>query len=311
MMKKILITTGNGMFGRALIGVLQSKDVQLRIMVRDRSKLHSLSPNTEIVTGDMDVPESLDPIMEGIDAIFLSSPMDNRIAEREMAVITEAKKHGVGHIVKIGGAVRHEDDMLARMHGKVIDFIGSSGIPFTLISPNSVMETSFLANPQSIKYMHAIYGISGHGKIGLVALKDIAEATAHVLTTPGHEGRNYEITGPTALDLYEAAEIFTQVLQTRIRYIDLDESRFTNMLKKYDKSLTTERLETEVLCHLRAWKNGKADLVTQTFTELTGHRPTSMEEFISENRIPFTKNMLPAFMAWMFRQMLAAKKILH
>lgn len=302
-MKKILITTGNGMFGRALMGAMKSTDVQLRVMVRDRSKLRALSSNMEVVTGDMDVPETLDPIMEGIDAIFLSSPMGNRIADREMAVIRKAKKYGVDHIVKIGGAVRHEDDMLAKMHGKVIDFIGSSGIPFTLISPNSVMETSFLTNTQSIKYMHAIYGISGHGKIGLVALKDIAEATAHVLITPGHEGQNYEITGPGAIDLYEVAEIFTQVLQTRIHYIDLDESRFTSMLKKYDKSLTTERLETEVLCHLRAWKNGKADLVTRTFKELTGRPPTSLEEFISENRIPFTKNMLPSFMAWVFRQM--------
>jgi NAD(P)H dehydrogenase (quinone) len=300
-MTRILITTGNGMFGGALIRALYAKDVRMRIMVRNAGKFVLQGPNAEVVTGDMDQPETLDPLMEGVDKIFLTSPMDDRIEKREIAVIKAAKKHGVRQVVKIGGAVRHEDDQLARMHGKVIDFLRDSGIPLTLISPNSLMETSFLAYAPSIRYMHAFYGMSGQGRVGLVALKDVAEVAAHVLTTSGHDGRNYEITGPEAIDMYEVAKRFTDVLGTRIRYVDLEEDKLIRMMMKYEKSLTPEKLDIEVLCHLRAWREGRADLVTTTFEELTGRKPAPLAEFITENLDTFKKGMVPSFLAWFLR----------
>jgi uncharacterized protein YbjT (DUF2867 family) len=300
-MKRILITTGNGMFGGAVIKALQSGEVRVRIMVRDPEKLRPAPPGMEVLTGDMDRPETLDPLMEGVDAVFLTAPMDERLADREISVITAAKKHGVKQIVKIGGAVRHEEDALATMHGKAIGFLQSSGIPLTLISPNSLMETSFLDHAASIRYMHAFYGMSGRGRVGLVALKDVAEVTARVLTGTGHEGKNYELTGPESIDLFTVAERFSQVLGTRIRYIDLEEKKLVSMMMKYDKSLTPEKLEIEVLCHLRAWKNGKADLVTGTVEQLTGRKPAAVEEFIGDHFETFRKGMVPSFIASVMR----------
>ncbi len=300
-MKRILVTTGNGMFGRALINLLNTKDVLLRIMVRDRNKVTFSAPRAEIVTGDMDRPETLDPLMEGVDSIFLTSPMDSSLALREKAVISAAKKHGVGQIVKIAGAVRHEGDNLDLLHGEVLEALRASGIPLTLVSPNSLMETSFLAYAPSVRYMHALYGMSGHGKIGLVALKDIAEISAHVLITPGHDGQNYELTGPESIDLFEVAERFSKVLGKRIRYIDLSEEKFMKMMMKFDKSLTPERIDLEVLCHLRAWREGRADLITRTFEDLTGKKPTAVDEFIQDNFDLFHKGMVPAFMAAIMR----------
>ena len=300
-MKRILITTGNGMFGRAVINSLQSRKVRVRIMVRDPEKLKISSPDMEVVRGDMDKPGTLDPIMREVDGVFLTAPMDERLADREIAVVKAAKKHGVSQIVKIGGAVRHEEDALAHMHGKVIKFLESSGIPLTLVSPNSLMETSFLAHAASIRYMHAFYGMSGNGKVGLVALKDVAEATACVLTSPGHDGMNYELTGPESIDMFEVAERFTLALGKRIRYVDLTEEKLVKLMMKYDKTLTPEKLEIEVLCHLRAWKQGKADLVTDTAEKLTGRKPATVQEFIGDYPATFKKGMAPAFMAWLMR----------
>jgi NAD(P)H dehydrogenase (quinone) len=118
--------------------------------------------------------------------------------------------------------------------------------------------------------MHAVYGCSGTGSVGLVALKDVTRATAMVLATAGHSGQNYELTGPASLSMTSIAEVFTRVLGTKIQYIDLSEERLSKMILKFDKSMTPEKLEMEVLCHLRAWKQGKADLVTDTFLKLTG-----------------------------------------
>ncbi|MCX6248528.1 MAG: NAD(P)H-binding protein [Bacteroidetes bacterium] len=301
-MKSILITTGNGMFGKALATELLESGVRVRIMVRDKSKCNIENPNAEIVVADMDKPETLRSIMAGIDSVFLSAPIDKKIAEREKNVIDAARENGVGQIVKIYGAVKHEGDQLVEEHTRALDHLRNSGIPWTLISPNSVMETSLLSMAASIKFMHAIYGCSGSGRIGMVALKDVTSATAVVLTTPGHAGMNYELTGPESLDMDAVASRFTKVLSRNISYIDLSEERFAKMIMKFDKSMTPERLELEVLCHLRAWKHGKADLVTSTFRKLTGTEPTPLETFITENLETFLKGMVPGYFAWLMRK---------
>jgi uncharacterized protein YbjT (DUF2867 family) len=301
-MKKVLITTGNGMFGKALAAELLDTGTKIRVMVRDRSKCSIVHPGAEIVTGDMDKPETLKPVMEGIESVFLSTPINKWIAERETNVITAAREKGVGHIVKIFGAVKHEGDQLVVEHTNALDNLKNSGIPWTLISPNSVMETSLLSTSASIKFMHAIYGCSGNGKVGMVALKDVTHAAAAVLTSPGHGGQNYELTGPESLDMTAVAECFSKVLGRKIRYIDLSEERLSKMILKFDKSMTPEKLEMEVLCHLRAWKKGQADLVTDTFRKLTGKEPTSLESYIRDNKETFSKGMVPGYFAWLMRK---------
>ncbi|MCX6286957.1 MAG: NAD(P)H-binding protein [Bacteroidetes bacterium] len=301
-MSRILITTANGMFGKAVANELINKGHPVRLMVRDLSKCTISDTNAEIVQGDLDKPETIIPVMEDVGSVFLSSPMDTRITQREISVIQAASQKGVRHIVKLYSAVKHEGDALDKSHLAVIDFLRTSGLQWTLVSPNSVMETSLFGHQPSIKYMNAIYGISGLAKIGLVALRDVAEVSSVVLTTGGHHEQNYELTGSEALNLYDVADIFSEVLVRRVDYIDWSEEAFSKMLQKYDKSLTPERLELEVLCHLRAWKNGKADLVTDTVKQITGRDPVSLVQFILDNLGIFKPGMVPRLVALMIRR---------
>ena len=300
-MKRILITTGNGMFGRALANELLTKEVLLRLMVRDRNKCTINHPRAEVMTADMDQPETLGPVMEGVDSVFIATPMDPRLAEREAAVINAAKSAGVRQAVRIFGTVKHGGDRLEGLHLKAIEALDRSGIPYIRVSPGSVMETGMLGFADSIRYMRAIYGISGHGKVCMVALKDIAEATAFLMTTEGHEGKNYELTGPEALDLFETADRFSRVLGKRIRYVDLPEEKFLRFLMKYNRQATAEQLELEVLCHLRAWGRGDASLVTGQVERLLGRRATTVDQFIETNKELFSKGMVNRFMASLIR----------
>ncbi len=300
-MKRVLITTGNGMFGKALAQELLSKEVLTRVMVRNRSKCDLEGEHLENTTGDLDRPDTLEPVMEGVDAVFLASPMDRKMVKRETAVIDAAKQAGANHLVKIYGSVRHEGDELDAMHLEVLDHMKNSGLQWTMVSPNSVMETSFLDQADSIKYMHALVGCSGHGKIGLVALQDVTAVSAIVLTSEGHEGKNYELTGPESIDLVEVAERFSKVLGKKIVYVDLSEEKLTKMMMKYDKTMTPERVDIEILCHLRAWQKGNADLVTDAYEKVTGNKATAIDEFIADNREHFTKGMIPGIMARLVR----------
>ena len=106
-----MINTGNGMFGRTLIGKLLNRDdIQIRAMVRDRSKFDLTGTNLEVVVGDMDDPASLVEPTRDISHVFITPLMGANITEREEAVVDAAKANGNPHVINIYGAVRHEGD---------------------------------------------------------------------------------------------------------------------------------------------------------------------------------------------------------
>jgi len=286
--RTLLVTTGNGMFGRALIEELRGDErVVVRAMVRDRGKFDLQAPNLEVLVADMDRPETLTPALEGVTHVFLSTPMDEHIAVREGNVIAAAAAAaGRPHMLKLFGAVKHEADELTAQHTRALDTLKASGLPWTLLSPNSVMETSLTAYAEQFKW-NCMFGMSGHGKVGLVAAADVAAATAAVVRGDGHEGRNYELTGPQALDLYEVAAVFSNVLGREITYYDMPEAEFAKQCLDNMKGATPEWLEINVLCHLRAWRDGKADLVTDTVERLTGRPPTSLKEWATACKAQF------------------------
>jgi uncharacterized protein YbjT (DUF2867 family) len=277
-----LVTTANGMFGHAVARALADRGANVRAMVRDRSKFTFVHPLVEVVTADLDDPRTLPAVFQGVQSVFLASPMDPRLADRECAALGAARDAGVRRVVKIHGAVRHEGrDALSRMHQEVLDALYESGMEWTLVSPSSVMETSLLGYAESIRSNGAFFGMSGRGKIGLVALGDVAEAAALVLTTDGHAGQNYELTGPESLDLFQVAEAFARALGRPVAYRDMPEQALKNLLLQV-LPMSEEALEISVLCHLRCWRDGKADLVTDTFERLTGKMPTSVEQWIRQ-----------------------------
>ncbi len=51
-----------------------------------------------------------------------------------------------------------------------------------------------------------LYGMTGEGRVGYIDTRDIAAVAARVLTSPGHQGTSYTLTGPEALSAAEVAE---------------------------------------------------------------------------------------------------------
>jgi uncharacterized protein YbjT (DUF2867 family) len=284
---RILVTAGNGMFGHALIlQLLDRDDIEVRAMVHNRSKFTLTGSNLSVVEADMDDPASLEPVTRDITHAFVTSPMDEKVAARESAVVDACKANGTPHILNIHGAVRHQGDQLHSSHLAAIEHLKSSGLPWTLVSPNSVMETSLIPYKADVA-MGEILGISGEGRIGMVALDDVAAVIAAVATSEGHDGENYELTGPAAVTFGEVAEAFARVLRHPVTYVDMSEEDFAQMLIEHAGFSTSEEVEIQVMCHLRSWREGGASLVTDTVKQLTGRDPMSVEQWIQENQAVF------------------------
>ncbi|MDG2200949.1 MAG: NmrA family NAD(P)-binding protein [Phycisphaerales bacterium] len=287
----VLVTGATGMFGSGVVESLDRAGADVLAMTRSESSAEKMTRgHVTGVVGDLDDPESLPALMERADRMFLVSPMHPELGRREIAAVEAAAAAGIDQVVKLYGAVRHEGDQLDIQHQASIEALASSGVPWALVSPQTVMETNLLSQVEGIREEQSMYGSAGEGHIGMVALGDCVDAAAIVLQDDPAKwmGANLEITGPEALTYAQVAAEMGRALEQTITYVDMPEKEFAAMLIEY--GFPAEDLELQVLCHFRQMRNGKADLVTDTFQRLAGRPATSVYEWTLAHRDAFASD---------------------
>jgi len=279
----VLILGATGMFGNRVLRETAARGAPVRALVHSPARARELeTAAVEVAIGDLDEPDSLAGAFEGVDAVFIVSPMDERIELRERNALRAAQQAGVRRVVKLYGAVRHHGDALDALHRASVEAIRQSGLSWALISPNSVMETSLLSQADAVKQAGALFGCAGGGRIGLVAADDVARAAAVVLTERDESGVNYELTGPKAVTMTEMAATISDAVGREIGYVDMPEDDFRKLLVE-QAGVPEDVVDVQVMLHFAAWKRGDADLVTDTYRELTGKAPTGLAEWVALN----------------------------
>ncbi len=282
----ILITGATGMFGSRVLRESVARGARVRGLVHSPGRISQVEEaGAEAVVGDLDRPETLPAALKGVERVFLVTPMDLKGGARGSAVIEAARTAGVGHIVKLHGAVRHDGDVLDRQHQETMRTLRASGLEWTLFSPQTVMETNLLGQADAVRQTGAMWGTAGEGRAAMVAAEDCGRAGGVVMTTEGHEGREYAITGPVAVTLTEIAAAMTRVLGRPIAYNDLPEADFKAAL--LESGMSEEEAEVGILLHYRAFRRGDAELVTNDYKKLTGQTPTTIETWLKAHAAAF------------------------
>lgn len=283
----ILVLGATGMFGSRVVRETAALGAPVRALAHSRAHASVIEQyGVEIVDGNLDRPDTLGAAFAGVETAFIVTPMDDRIQEREANALNAAKASGVKRVVKLYGAVRHRGDALDKLHSASIDAIKESGLAWALVSPNSVMETSLLSQAEGVKQANSLFGCAGEGRVGLVAADDVGRAAAVVLTDRDEDGRNYELTGPQALTMGEMASALSAGLGREVRYTDMPEQEFRKLMVE-EAGVPVDEVEVAVMLHFAAWKRGDANLVTDTYRELTGAEPMSLGDWVVANRSSF------------------------
>jgi NAD(P)H dehydrogenase (quinone) len=285
----ILVTGATGMFGGGVTAALARAGVPVRAMTSNPDRAEQLTrPGVEPVVADMDRADTLSAAVEGVDTVFLVSPMDDRVQVREANVLAAAQQAGVRRIVKLYGAVKHHGDPLGRLHDASVEAIRQSGLEWALLSPTSVLETSLFSMIPWIEAVGAIVACAGDGKVAHVAAEDVARAGAAILANGSENGRDYVITGPELLSFGELCAIISRVTGRDIPYQDVPDEELERLLV-HEAGMTPEQAEIGVICHFRAWRNGDAEALTDTYRELTGRDPTTAEQWITAHADVFAQ----------------------
>ena len=213
----IVITAASGNLGRLVLEDLLGRGVpaaEIRAVVRDQAKLADYAARgVDVVQGDYSDEESLTAALEGADKLLLISSVgsDEERIKHHLNAIAAAKQAGVKHLAYT--SIPHADDnaiAFSRAHKETEQAIAQSGIPFTFLRNNWYFENTTRVIDIALEH-GAIIGANGGGRIAYAGRADYAAAAAVVLTTEGHEGKVYELTGDVAITQAEfAAEISAQ-----------------------------------------------------------------------------------------------------
>ncbi len=283
----ILVTGPTGTVGSALLPLLVDAGVAVRVLAHSpasRERLEALG--VEVVDGDLDQPTSIERAMEGCDRAFLLSPPHPDQVTREQAAIDAAGRAGVAHVVALSvmGASRSSPVAFARWHGEIDDHLMASGLSWTILRTSGFMQAHLLP-VATVAAEGAWYGMTGDGTSAYVDIDDIASVAAAVLTTAGHEGRVYELTGPASLTLPEAARVLADVLGRPVRYVDVPAEQFQDNLIGAGLA---GWLADAVVALYRTTRNGHAATVTNTVEQITGRLARSYRQVAEAHRSEFS-----------------------
>jgi uncharacterized protein YbjT (DUF2867 family) len=214
--------------------------------------------------------------LEGVRTVFLIPAHEtaDRVEQHRTAV-DAASDAGVEHLVYLSYIDASEDSTftLGRQHGATEAHIRASGLAYTFLRMNLYVD--FI--PSMAGEDGVIRGPAGDGRLAAVARADIAEAAAAVLAGEGHEGAIYDLTGPEAFSLAEAAETITRVTGTPVRYHD--ETVEEAYASRAGYGAPEWLLEAWVSTYT-AIADGDLERVSDDVRRLTGRAPQSLEAFL-------------------------------
>ena len=270
------VTGSTGQLGSRIARRLADSGVPQRLIVRDPGRAPALS-GAEVVQAAYGEHAALLNALDGVDTLMLLSATESadRVALHK-ATVDVAVAAGVGRIVytSFAGAAPGATFTFARDHWHTEEHIRSSGVDFTFLRDNLYLD--FV--PGFVGEDGVIRGPAGDGRTASVARDDVATVAARVLVDPGHSGATYDLTGPTAFTLTEAAAVLTQAWGRKVRY----------EAETLDEAYRSRECFGAPAWEVAGWvtsysaiASGELSHLSTAVEDITGARPISLEEYVA------------------------------
>lgn len=224
----ILITGATGQLGAAVIDFLLKKvqPSEVAALARNPEKAGPIADRgVDVRTGNYDDPASLEKAFAGIDRLLFISSSEIEIRDPQHAnVVAAAGNTGVGHILYTSFTRTTDDEssplhMLAATHIYTENLIKESGLTYTFLRNSLYSEALPLFLGDNVIETGTVYFPGGEGKSPFASRMDMAEATANVLTSDGHENQAYPITNSEAYSFGDIAAMLSEISGKTINYI--------------------------------------------------------------------------------------------
>lgn len=273
----LAVTGATGAVGGLVARALAAAGIAQRMIVRDAARAPQL-PHAAVVEAEYGDAEASARVLEGVDTLFLVSATESADRlEQQRSFVEQAAKAGVRHIVYTSffGAAPDAVFTLARDHWATERHIYDEGIAHTFLRDNLYLDLlEQFAGEDGV-----IRGPADRGRVAAVSRADVARSAVAVLRDPSpHVGHTYELTGPEALTLDEAARILTTGLGRPVRFENetMDEAYASRAGYQAPQWQQDAWVST-----YRAIAAGELERTTRDVERLTGRRPLGLAQLLA------------------------------
>ncbi|MEV8441934.1 NAD(P)H-binding protein [Actinosynnema sp. NPDC051121] len=280
----ILVTGATGTVGRHLVHHLLAAGHPVRALSR-RPGDAALPDDVEVVRGDTTDVDSLAAAFTGVTAAHLINfghgyrPLDNgaRIADA-------ARRAGVRRVTLLGGWAE----------GTLEPAVRASGLEWTQLRPLEFMANTLADWGPPLRADGVIREPHGDRRSALVHEADIAAVAATALTTDGHAGQTYTLTGPEALSPRDKVRHLADATGRDLRFEELTPHQARELWTAHPPSLQLYRVapggpeeKADFVLTLYGNVPESGSTVSDTVERVTGRPARTFAEWAAEHADAF------------------------
>lgn len=276
---RIAIAGATGRVGAALIANLAVDAVDIVALTRN-PKSTRLPAGVDTAEVNFDLPSTLSSALQGANRLFLAHGTSETQVANEIALIEAAVGAGVSHIVKLsalGPPTRlHPFDW----HMKIEAHLATCDVGYTILRPSCFVDV--LARAQAPVAQGTWGGTAGDGRVNLIDTRDIADIARLALIDDQflNAQRAYHLTGPGTVSMPEIAIELSRLISRPVTYQPRTEQEHRAVLIA---SGVSEMVADLLLGLDRIFRDGVLAETTNTVTDLTGKKPRSVFEWLTDH----------------------------
>lgn len=273
-MAKTLVIGASGTVGSELVTQLTDKGHEV-VRATSKAATAATQVHLNLVTG-----HGLAQAFEGVDKLFMLAPPGHTNQDVLLApVIDQARKSGLRKVVLMSAMGANADDNAPLR--KAERALQGSGLAWNVIRPNWFMQNFNTFWLHGIVHQSKISLPVAQAKGSFIDARDIASVAAQLLSTADFDNRDFDLTGPRALDHAEVAFILSQETGRTITFEDITPDALRQGLLA--AQLPADYVEFLLLI-LSYFKMGYSERMTDAVQNITGRGPRSFEAYAKDYR---------------------------
>lgn len=283
-MNRILVIGGTGNVGRQVANQLRARGAQFRVMTRNPDTA-GFPPEVEVVRGDLTLPETLTPCLQGVETVFLVWVAPPAAAPGALEQIAQHARRIVflTSPLKTPHPFFQQPNPVRDMAERIERLIETSGIEWTFLRAGMFARNApHFWGPQ-IRIGDVVRWPYIDAPTAPTDERDLAAVAVRALCEDRHAGAEYVVTGPQSLTQAEQVQVIGRAMRRslRVEEISPDDARL-ELLPVLGSPAFVDML-------LSAWAaaRGQQAFVTSTCAEVTGAPARSFLQWATDHAAEF------------------------
>ena len=215
-----LVTGATGRLGRILVAQLAAQGLPVRALARN-ARLETWAPGVEAVDADLAQSDALRAALAGVEAVFLFTPITGASDLASLARDASVRRGVLLSSIATQKADPRTNPIAAR-HARAEQLLAASGLPATALRPDTFAANALDWAPEIRASGRVRLAHPGSRRVPLHE-EDLAAVAALAMTTPGHEGQAWWLTGPAQVSQEEQVQAIADAIGRPIAVDEMPE----------------------------------------------------------------------------------------